>query len=322
MTNWLRFENKWVTSVLAAAALLASSSALAQAPPDQPPPPPPGMGGQEPVPEVTPLPPQAVPAVEAKPVSYPAMGKNKEIMLGPDTWIRWGLQAQIWMDFNQGTTKKANGDDADYSMNILARRIRAIFGGQPFKNFNMWFQFDMARAGQATGACTTAGTPPVTTCTSTKTFSPAILQDAWGELKIAGDQFMLEAGLMIVPFSRNVLQSTTTFWTLDAANTSNLFAGPTATSATRDTGFQFKGYVLEDKLEYRVGLFSGIRQPQDATSGAGLGRNFFLISAYLQYNIFDVEKSYVFAGQNFGKKQILGLSVGFEEQKTDGANDP
>ena len=168
-----------------------------------------------------------------------------------------------------------------------------------------------------TGLATAGGTTDAPT--ATKRFNAQdgggeIVQDAWGEVKLVGDALMVEAGLMFIPFARHELGSATTRLTLDSGNTAFLVPN---TSGGRDIGLQLKGYLLEDHLEYRVGVFSGARQPVNAAEGNPIAHNFFRVSGYLQYDIFDTEKGYTYAGQMFGKKKVLGVGAGIDTQKND-----
>lgn len=122
-----------------------------------------------------------------------------------------------------------------------------------------------------------------------------IVQDAFASWKL-DDAFILEAGHFLVPLSRNILQSTLSFYTLDISPTSTVMAGPTQTNGLRDNGVQAKGTLVDGgRLEYRAAVFQGVR---DSAS-----RNPFRTAAYLQYNFFEKEKGYVFAGTNLGKKK-------------------
>lgn len=312
-------------SLFASAIVVSSATALAQTPPpaEQPPTPP-----AEPPPPAAVTPPPAGPVLEGE--IYPRMS-NGAIMLGKETWIRIGLQAQVWADYLQaGAGGGAAATDGSYGLNMILRRARLIVGAQINKDVNLWFQFDAPRLGTGTLATTL----PVVTCSTTqnamtmaltttcgttvgKRFNAQdgggeILQDAWGEVKFAGDAFMLETGLMVIPFSHNELQSTTTFLALDVGTVST--AVP-FTSGTRDIGFQFKGYVLDEKLEYRLGVFSGNRQ---GTNGENvLGHNMPRITGHLQYDFLDVQKGYVYGGHFFGKQKHLGISAGFDVEKND-----
>jgi hypothetical protein len=320
-------SKRWFPSSLATAWLLASGVASAQTPPpDQTPPPPPPA-------EVTPPPPppaEAPPPVKVELETYPKVGKSNEIFVTKDLWVRVGGQVQVWFDYLQAGSGAAMAPtDGSYAVNFLVRRGRAIISAG-YKEANVFFQLDAPRLGLGTLATTL----PVVNCTTTqnamtmaltttcasavgKRFNAqdgggAIVQDAWGEIKLAGDAFMIEGGLMVIPFAHNELQSTTTFLTLDVSTVATQVP---FTSGTRDVGLQLKGYVADDKLEYRLGVFSGNRQ---ATNGTNvLGHNMPRIAGKLQYQFFDVDKGYVYVGHTYGKRKILGLSAGFDVQKND-----
>jgi hypothetical protein len=240
------------------------------------------------------------------------MGKAHEIMLGPDTWLKVGLQAQVWADYQQ-VAARSGGNDGGYTDNLFLRRGRVLLAAQFTKNVNAFFQLDVPRLGQAL-AGGTADAPTATKRFNAQDGGGMIVQDAFGEVKLSDDDVMLEAGLMIVPFGHNELQSTLTFLTLDLSTVAALIPN---TSGTRDVGFQLKGYVADDKLEYRVGVFSGLRQPANATAGNPVGHDFFRVAGHFQYQLFDVDKGYTYAGTAFGKKKLVGLSAGFDFQKGD-----
>ena len=249
----------------------------------------------------------AQPAPEAAPApeTYPHMGKTHEIMVGPDTWFRFGVQAQLWINYQQSPTR-VDDSDGGYAFDELLRRARFIVAAQLVKNVSAFILFDSPNLGRTT--VTGSGD----TLAVSKNFSPAIVQDAFAELKVAGDAFMIEGGLMVLPFSYNGLQSTTSYRVLDVSSTAAVLAGA-ATSAFRDVGLQFKGYLLDSKLEYRVGAFSGLRQGPDGADPAG--HNPPRVAGRLHYQFFDVEKGYVYSGHTFGKRKLLGVGAGFDFQK-------
>jgi hypothetical protein len=80
----------------------------------------------------------------------------------------------------------------------------------------------------------------------------------------------------------------------------------TQSSVGRDTGFQAKGYLADDHLEYRLGAYSGFRAP-------GV-KNSFRYAGRVQYNLFDVEKLQFYPGTYFGKKKILAFGASFDNQ--------
>jgi len=111
---------------------------------------------------------------------------------------------------------------------------------------------------------------------------------------------------MLVPFSRQTLQSPGSYYTADISAITTVANAATQSAGLRDAGFQAKGYFLKDKLQYRLGVFDGQR---DAN-----GRNSLRTAGYLQYDFFSPEKVYVFTGTALGKQKILAVDTGFDKQ--------
>ncbi|MFI5166446.1 MAG: porin [Thermoanaerobaculales bacterium] len=229
-------------------------------------------------------------AVALAVVLLPALASGQAIVkVNDNVFFRFGIQMQAWGDWLQNATTDA------YAQNLYLRRARFLLTGQVAPNVTFFFQTDTPNLGKYSG-------------TSTKSFSPGFLiQDAWFEWKLA-EEFALDAGEMIVPFSRNELNSTLSFLTLDISPTSTVFASPTQTNGTRDTGFMAHGYFGDGHLEYRAGVFQGVRTAAQNSS--------FLFDGYLHYNFLETEKGYVFAGTNLGKRKILTLSGGYQTQNS------
>jgi hypothetical protein len=109
-----------------------------------------------------------------------------------------------------------------------------------------------------------------------------------------------------VPFSRTTLQSPASYYTLDVSPITTVGNAATQSSVLRDAGFQAKGFFLNDKLQYRWGVFSGQRDVN--------GRNSLRTAGYLQYDFFSAEKGYVLTGTALGKQKILAVDAGFDKQ--------
>jgi hypothetical protein len=84
----------------------------------------------------------------------------------------------------------------------------------------------------------------------------------------------------------------------------------------RDAGLQLRGLVLDNHLEYRAGLFQGRRYaatpamtPTDVQA-----RNFFRFAARLQFNVFDPETGFFYAGTYLGKKKVLSFGAAIDVQ--------
>jgi hypothetical protein len=207
-------------------------------------------------------------------------------------FFQLGTQLQFW---GESTQDPIGGG---YSQSMYLRRIRLILGGQVAPNVTFFVETESSRLGNAGFG----------TSTPTKnTTSGIALQDAIGEWKLAGDQLILDAGLTLVPLSRAVLTSSGVQLSFDTADFSLQANALTQMSAGRDTGFMLRGFQLGGRLEYRGGVFSGGRQP--ATPSAAQSRNTPQYAARVQYNVFDPEKGYTYAGTNRGAKKILAFGA-------------
>jgi hypothetical protein len=132
-----------------------------------------------------------------------------------------------------------------------------------------------------------------------------VLQDALLEWR-PSKEFQIVGGIMIVPFSRNGLQSTLSYLTLDVSPMSTVSNTATQSSALRDVGFEAKGFFFKDRLLYRIGEFAGERDANGKNSPRTVG--------YLQYDFFTPEKGYLFSGTGLGKTKILAVDAGFDKQ--------
>jgi len=248
------------------------------------------------------------PPATPPPVSYPMMTPKRELMLGENFGIRPGVLIQAWTEALQDRVKKTNGEDGDYQLNTYIRRARFFVAGTVFKQMTYLVLLEAADLGRTlpAGGKNFDGIFRVSDAYLSFNFHPAIT---------------VQAGLMLLPFCRNILQSVTTYNSLDILTTSATFLTATQTSALRDTGLQLKGRFLDEHLEYRVGMFQGIRQASDQM-GAAAGKNFFRFTGYLQANFLDAEPGpYVFDGRYFGRRTVLGISGGFDYQKLRGGAD-
>src|SRR4029077_11429040 len=86
-----------------------------------------------------------------------------------------------------------------------------------------------------------------------------LVQDAWAQWGFLGEKAQLQAGEFLVPTVRQPLTSVATFSALDLRtvtfNQNTLLKG----NGVRDYGVGFNGYLLDDHLSYRTGIFDGSR---------------------------------------------------------------
>jgi hypothetical protein len=215
----------------------------------------------------------------------PTLAEAQITVTKEDVTFRFGIEGQIWADWTQDSTAGVQG----YQQNIYIRRARLLTGGSIGNDITFFVDTDSPNLGK---------TPKITT-------SGFILQDAfmeWAPSKILA----IDGGFFVVPQSRNAIQSTLSYYTIDISPLSTVNNTSTQSAALRDLGFQARGFFLNDHLLYRVGEFQGER---DANAHDSLRT-----AAYLQYDFFDTETDYTFIGTALGKKKIWAIDAGGDKQ--------
>src|SRR2546427_12387572 len=156
------------------------------------------------------------------------------------------VQVQTQAQINESGAP--NGTDASYD--IYVRRTRLLANGDINQNFSYLLQIDNAnfgKFGNFTGR--------------------AIVQDAWigwAPTGITGGNVLyIDAGLLLIPISHHLLDSTTNFITADVPTHEVRFpANPF--QGLRDTGIQLRGWGLDKKNGVRGGV-SDRDAPEDYT---------------------------------------------------------
>lgn len=209
--------------------------------------------------------------------------------------FRLGFQLQGWAEWLQDPISEG------YQQTLFIRRVRFIAAGNVAKDVSFFFQTDNPNMGRTTG-------------TTAKAINTGLLvQDVFGEWKVfSNDMFILDVGKMLMPFTRNSLQQTSSHLALDGGTFTFLQSAAEQGDAGRDVGFQVKSYLAGDHLEFRGGVFDGFRAPAN-TGGAG-SRNSPRFVGRLVYNFWDTEKGYVPVGTNLGRKKILAIGGGVDTQ--------
>src|SRR6202158_2383343 len=228
------------------------------------------------------------------------LGPAREIKLAPDTWFRFGAEVQLCFKAAQDRIIQPDGSSGSYAYDFYCRRCRFFATGSVIKNvyFNVLFESsNVGRGDPATGI---------------KTNSIPQILDAYGQVKFHS-AFWLSGGSILMPLTRNGLQPTTTYVSVDNANIDTTAVGQGNSNVLRDLGFQANGFFLDDHLEYRVGVWQGTRQaaiPGVQTAGHNAPRFIGMVSA----NFWDTETGYVNGGHYFGAKKVLGVMGNFDYQ--------
>ncbi|HYP74721.1 MAG TPA: hypothetical protein VER12_02125 [Polyangiaceae bacterium] len=208
------------------------------------------------------------------------------------------------------------GDESHKGMsnNLFVRRTRLIVGGTLFKTFEYFFDTDTSNLFRGDVA-TNPDAMPVVNGNGQKGGNGIVVQDAFGTWKAYEDAFKIDVGYMLTPGAHNALQGAGTLYGLDYfANSfihSTLF-NSNVNPAGRDAGLQFRGLVLDNHLEYRLGIFQGKRNAGTADQVAG--QNMFRLAGRVQVNILDAETGFFYAGSYLGKKRILSVGAAYDFQ--------
>jgi hypothetical protein len=214
--------------------------------------------------------------------------------------VRFGLLSQTWVDYTQNVRQ-----DTSYAQNIFQRRMRFIFSGQLGSKFAFFFQTDNPNLGRSgPGFVKAPGTG-------------FILQDGYIEVKPnASNIFMIDAGLQLIPLCRNCIASAASLLPIDYSTYSFLQSGATVSSVGRDVGFMAKGVFADQKVEYRLGVFSGARLPVAAVAPVvQTGSNSLRVAGHLMVNFLEPElPSYVLPGTYLGRRKVFNVGGGADLQ--------
>ncbi len=271
----------------------ASNAAPAPAPenaaPAEPAPAPPPPAAPAPAAATEPAPaPEAPPPTTFSPLKLESANAS----------IKLGLLAQPQYE----VTGTQNPALTGATQNLYLRRIRLLVGGTLFKNFEYFLDTDAPNLGKSTADG------------GTKNILGMNVQDAFVTFKAVEDVFKIDAGFMLPPGAHNADQGAGTLYGWDYFSNSfrhaNVF-GSTG-DVGRDAGVQLRGLVLDNHLEYRAGLFQGLRDAQTADRVAA--RNFFRVAARVQINVLDAETGFFYAGTYLGTKKILSFGGAYDFQ--------
>lgn len=208
------------------------------------------------------------------------------IKVNDDAFFKLGLLLQTQAEALEDPVS------GSYAQNVFVRRVRLLLGGQISKQLSFFVETDSPNLGKSV----TAGT---------KNNQPSMyLQDAYVEWKVS-DRFALNAGLMLPSPSRNGVQSAASLLPVDYGPYTFANSAPTQSSVGRDTGIQARGYLASKRLEYRAGVFQGMRDKQNRE---------LRFTGRLQYNFLETESGFFYTGTNLGKKKVFALGGGIDRQ--------
>ncbi len=194
------------------------------------------------------------------------------------------LNIGLLLQGHAGLTQDAAYDKESWDTDLFLRRTRILFSGQLSDKVNFFVETDATKLGKEGD------------------FSANMfIQDAWVEFNLH-PALQIDVGMLILPFSHQGMQGATTLHALDYHL--GLMKYPARSQLVwRDFGVMARGLFLNNKLEYRFGIFNGVRAFAAKTSGttttAGDPRNPHdapRMAGRLAFNLFDSEGGAGLAG--------------------------
>jgi hypothetical protein len=213
--------------------------------------------------------------------------------------LNLGLQLQSQFLVNEAGTP--DGRDPSYDFNL--RRSRLMVNGDVAGRFSYFFQIDNAnfgKFGNFTGR--------------------AIVQDAWigwAPTGIGGGTVVyVDAGLLLIPISRHLLESTTNFITADVQGDAFRFPA-SAFPAFRDIGVQVRGWALDRKVGFRGGVYEGyapVTQAAGACAAGGAGcitpRRNPAFGGFVNFDVIGTEEgSWLYGAYKWGANPVVSVGV-------------
>lgn len=216
------------------------------------------------------------------------------------------LNINFLMQFHGQLIEKGAPDKTSWGKDAFMRRTRLILSGGIMKNISFFFDTDMPNWGKNNDW----GTPNF------------IVQDAFITFKVV-DQFMVDGGIIIPPFSRHGQQSAVSLLGLDY-HTGVIKYPEGATNVWRDAGAQLRGYIFDSRLTYKLAVLNGSKNDplQKDKDGKGVvlsnPKDYPRVAAHLRYNILGKETDAFAKGIYFADKAIVSLGASFDYQQDTG----
>jgi hypothetical protein len=180
---------------------------------------------------------------------------------------------------------------SDTSKNLSFRRLRLLLGFNLSDQLSIFFDTDSPNLGKATAGVKDAGNVFVQDFVATYKFAKA---------------FQLDGGLLLMEQDYNHNQSAATLLALDYGGYTFNESTPTTSRTGRDYGLRARGYVADDHLEYRLGIYQGVRGTNNS--------NDFRYAGRLMYTFFTPQVGLFYRGTSLGKTQSLSIGGSFDKQ--------
>ena len=223
----------------------------------------------------------------------PGQAGAEKIVIDEDTFYTIGILAQPQLTFGENLTP-----DGGWNSDFLVRRGRIVLTGQVDSNIGFVLITDQPNWGK-----------------NGDYSAQFILQDALASYKF-GPELTIDAGFMLLPFTRNNFLSAGALNTVDFRTPVIKFP---ISRAFRDMGVEVRGLLANDAVYYRAGIFNGIASkaanptgmpPTPELNGSDVPR----FTGTVRYNLSGKEDAYAFSGIYFAKEPVISFGVGVDYQ--------
>jgi len=202
-----------------------------------------------------------------------------------DSSIKFGFLLQ-----GRAETQKTESVDG-MNQNIYFRRARILIGGKVNDRVGFFLETDSPNMG--------------TVSSGSKQFGNTYIQD-WVVTYRLAKGHNLDGGLILTPSEYNHLQSAISLLAMDYGRYSFIESGPIGANIGRDVGLQARGLLVQNQVEYRVGVFQGQRTGQTEP---------FRVVARAAYCPWGAPTGLFYSGTYMGKKQWLSIGAAVDRQK-------
>lgn len=203
-----------------------------------------------------------------------------------DASIKLGLLAQGRYE----ALESAGGEDT--AQNLFLRRLRFLAAGKVGERWSFFLETDSPNLGKGT-------------VDGTKSDPDIFVQD-FVVTYAHGDALNVDFGMLLLAVSHQSNQGAVTLLGTDYGPYSFIWSGPTDSRVGRDYGVRLRGYLLDDHLEYRAGVYQGVRGEDSGNPFRFVGR--------LVWNVFQAEKGLFYNGAHLGKKRVLSFGASVDTQ--------
>lgn len=239
-------------------------------------------------------------------VLLPSLVWSFEIYRDGDASLSVGYWGQAW--YQHVSDYGVDGESDDSLNEFLIRRSYFNIRGTVTQDLSFFVHYAADRIGQEG-----LDNPGMAVGTG------LAVRDAYANYRIFGNDLMVQAGRMYVPFTRDYgTTSTKGLLTADlnwgqGGTRSGIFY---PSKVGRDDGVTVWGNILEDSLQYRFMVADGVKGPApDAPMGpVGNPDDNFRYAGRVSYSFLTPETSWFNVATNLGEAPVIALGAGFDYQ--------